>query len=213
MDEQFREWMLTCSSAMSYEGIADIAPVYSVYYDKYRAVLAQYLDVLNLTPCAGIVVFRPTLPPYQQQVRPSGTLGFSRNRLGDNFLGVSPSDEPSAASPASLNLAPEFVLADISIPSPQIIVEKALRAASLEDAFDILFEEFDDLFQAEHFQEVDQVLMQLPLENYSSDIIAGIVASTRPARQRLPSWPKFLEKAKDRVKNNDPANLIVLEGF
>jgi hypothetical protein len=212
-DEQFRQWLLTCSSAMAYQGIVEIAPVYALYFDRYRSVLDQYLNVLNLNPGYGIVVFQPSPPTDSLQSLLQATSGVPRNRIEDNFWGVVPSQQPAIASSASISLEPEFVLDEFSTASPEAIVGKALHAGSLEAAFDILFEEFDDMFQAKCFQEVDQALLQLPIENYSTDIIAGIVASIRPARESLPSWQTFLAKSRKWVEIKDPANLVVLNGF
>jgi hypothetical protein len=94
----------------------------------------------------------------------------------------------------------------------QLVKQLALTAASdempkwLQDAMeldsqektmpamDILFDNIDGLLTAGRFDEVDQIFLRVPLEGPSLTFLMGILTTTMPAGDRLPSRARFFDR-------------------
>ena len=65
---------------------------------------------------------------------------------------------------------------------------------------DEVFKKIDDLCQAGDFDAIDSLIRELNVSELSITMILSWVAITKPARDRLPSWPQFREKCEERVR-------------
>ena len=67
----------------------------------------------------------------------------------------------------------------------------------IQDQINFIVKEYDDLFHAASFQEADDKLSLLNLDNLEDEVIVAILASTKVAKDQLPSRATLVAKANE----------------
>ncbi len=68
-------------------------------------------------------------------------------------------------------------------------------------ALDILYDKIDGLLRSERFDEVDQLLSNIDVDDLSPDLLLGILTASLPAKSKLPSRTVFFEKVETSLKD------------
>ncbi|MEX2139713.1 MAG: hypothetical protein WD894_10655 [Pirellulales bacterium] len=63
-----------------------------------------------------------------------------------------------------------------------------------DTALDIIFDQIDEMLLAGEFDRVNQVLVDTHADNYSVDLLLGILTATLPAKDRFSSRPEFFRR-------------------
>ena len=69
---------------------------------------------------------------------------------------------------------------------------------------------FDSLFLAGKFEEADKLLATAPLQSFDSKLVFGLLALTLQAKDKLPSRPEFVTKARKRLQELVPDRVDAL---
>jgi hypothetical protein len=77
-------------------------------------------------------------------------------------------------------------------------VYSLVAAGKIDDAMDVVFQEFDELFIAGKFDEANEMLGTIDLLRLDIQLISGVMASTCVAKDKLPGRKLFVEKARKR---------------
>lgn len=69
----------------------------------------------------------------------------------------------------------------------------------IDDAMDVAFGNFDDLFRAGKFDEADKALDLIDLDKLDIQLMSGVMACTLPAKDKLLRRPAIIEKIRTRL--------------
>lgn len=78
-------------------------------------------------------------------------------------------------------------------------VYSAAEAGQVDRGLDMILSEFDDAFHAGRFAEADGWVAEINMESLSAALIVGVLTVTWHAREHLPSRPKMVEAARERL--------------
>jgi hypothetical protein len=84
-----------------------------------------------------------------------------------------------------------------------------------DSALDLVYDAIDDLLRRGDYPRLDHVLTEVPVADYSVDLLLGILTATLPGKSRLPSRSGFFGEVERALKARgeyDPALLTGLEG-
>jgi len=63
-----------------------------------------------------------------------------------------------------------------------------------DSALDIIFDQIDEMLLAGQFDRIDELLIETATDDYSVEVLLGILPATLPAKDRLPSRDAFFER-------------------
>src|SRR5689334_1544511 len=89
------------------------------------------------------------------------------------------------------------------------------RQGHCDEAWDLIYDSFDEALQQGRFQELDQVLAHIGSKDLSMDILLGILTATLAVRTKLPSRAALYQKIQDMLGHQgkyEPGLLAGLAG-
>jgi hypothetical protein len=85
---------------------------------------------------------------------------------------------------------------------------------SNDEKLDILFANIDDLLLANSYENVNDILLCIDIEGFSTDITIGFLSITLQAKDKLPARKLFYSKVKGWLEMNEPGRVYkLLEGL
>lgn len=90
------------------------------------------------------------------------------------------------------------------------------RIGSTDAALDLLYDSVDAMMRGGKFCELDSLLKRLRADDYSLDMLLGILTATLPGRSKLPARGRFLKDAENALRERgeyEDGLLTGLEGF
>jgi hypothetical protein len=80
-------------------------------------------------------------------------------------------------------------------------------------ALDLLYDGFDELLRSGGFSEVDLILTDIAVDDYSVDILLGVLTATLPARSRLIARSSFYRSVAESIQRRGEAEEGLLTGL
>lgn len=80
-------------------------------------------------------------------------------------------------------------------------------------ALDLLYDSIDELLKTGKFNEVDEILSQMDVSEYSADILLGVLTATLPARDELKSRPQFFREVEQSLRRRGEYEDCLLVGL
>lgn len=74
-----------------------------------------------------------------------------------------------------------------------------LTKGEIDDAIDILFDTFDDLFMDGEFEKADELLPTIEVEKLDTNLLVALLVITYPAKEKLSNRPAVVERVKERL--------------
>jgi len=105
-------------------------------------------------------------------------------------------DSPSNAQP-EVRFEFERPPALRSLPESFIVRAKRLeRVNGIDSALDLIYDSVDGMLRAGDFSELNSLIEHLAVQQFSTDILLGLLTSTLPARSKLPSRLAFGQRVR-----------------
>jgi hypothetical protein len=77
----------------------------------------------------------------------------------------------------------------------------------IQNQINLIVKEYDDLFHAGNFKEVDDKLSILNIDNVEDEVIVAILATTKIAKDHLPSRAILVKKAEEILQCHEVPKL------
>ena len=65
------------------------------------------------------------------------------------------------------------------------------RSGYLDKALDLVYDAVDQMLRASRFEQLDLIMANVEADDYSVDVLLGLLTATFPAKSRLPSRAKL----------------------
>ena len=82
-----------------------------------------------------------------------------------------------------------------------------------DSALDLIFDQIDELLLARHFDNVNQLLKDAVANDYSAEMLLGVLTATLPAKDRLPNRRDFFQRASQVLESRGEHQDSLLVGL
>lgn len=90
---------------------------------------------------------------------------------------------------------------------------KALECSNVDDALDVIFDTIDDALLDGKFKECNQALASININEWSTDLLGGILSITLAASHKLPERVAFFRKVRNAIIKRGELEPGLLDGL